>query len=234
MRIAFLSDAHGNVEALATVIEHIRTSGAAAVYFLGDALGYLPQAGAVLDLLAGCQAVCLKGNHEAMALGELPLDPQKDQLYGLARTRQTLSDKHLATIRSWPQTLQIHQDALTVGMVHGAPYAPLSGYLHPDGAFDFLTDCPTNILVCGHTHRPYVLFRHGVVIVNAGSCGLPRDNGRLAAYALIDTTAQTASIHRVPFTVGDATLATLPEAVRRGLARRAPCPMNLSMPIGER
>jgi putative phosphoesterase len=231
--MAFFSDAHGNAEALATVIEHAQACGAEAMYFLGDALGYLPWGEAVLDLLAHCQAVCLKGNHEAMALGELPLDPQKDRIYGLARTSKTLSDAHRTAIRSWPQMLRVQQEDLTICLVHGTPAAPLQGYLHPDGTFDFLADSTTNVLVCGHTHRPYILFRHGVVIVNAGSCGLPRDNGGLAAYALLDTTAKMATIHRVPFACAQTTLAALPEAVRRCLARRAPCPMRLSMAIGE-
>jgi hypothetical protein len=67
--IGFVSDAHGNPYGLQACVDALRERGAGTLYFLGDAVGYLPLAEEVLAILAREGATCQLGNHEAMLCG---------------------------------------------------------------------------------------------------------------------------------------------------------------------
>ncbi|NTV53659.1 MAG: metallophosphoesterase, partial [Candidatus Firestonebacteria bacterium] len=64
MRMAVISDIHGNLEALQAVLADIRATGADAVYCLGDVVGYGADPRACLDLVRAQCALTVRGNHE--------------------------------------------------------------------------------------------------------------------------------------------------------------------------
>ena len=154
--VGLLSDAHGNPLGLRTCLDVLKRAGAQQLYFLGDAVGYLPGEAAVLDLLARENVHCQWGNHEAMLLGELALDPDQDQMYGIAAVGVRLSGKHRAQLDSWPRTRTLTLDGRRILLVHGSPTDPLCAYVYPDADLSGLASLGFDAVFMGNTHRPFV------------------------------------------------------------------------------
>ena len=169
------------------------------VYFLGDAVGYLPGENEVLDLLRSSEIFCQKGNHEGMLLGEIPLSPEKDLVYGISQARGRISRENLDFIRQWPDRRVLLSEGINILLVHGSPDNILEGYVYPDSDLSFTGHGPYDVIFMGNTHYPFVSRRQDKLVVNAGSCGLPRDQGDLAAFAVYDCRKRQAEIFRLRF-----------------------------------
>ncbi|HEV8599974.1 MAG TPA: metallophosphoesterase family protein [Gemmatimonadales bacterium] len=199
MIMGLLSDAHGNAEALEGCLDAIERQGAERIYFLGDAVGYFPEENAVLELLRSREAICIRGNHEAMLLGKLTIPEPRDTVYRLADASTRLHDRHRAWMQDWPDRLELSLDGCRVLLVHGSPADPIQGYLYPDSDLTPLRELPFDLVAMGHTHRPFLTSAGPVTVMNVGSSGMPRDVGNLASCARYDTKTGAAEILRVPF-----------------------------------
>ena len=209
MKVGLISDVHGNDEALARCLEILDGLGVEKVCFLGDAVGYLPGVGAVPILEAAC-SIRLKGNHEAMLLEVEKVDPYRDRVYQLQKTHKLASGTDiLQRIASWPLELSETWGACRAQLVHGSPADPLGGYIYPDTQLPLLFGGEFTHVICAHTHRPFVRKSGDVTWINCGSIGLPRDDGRYGAFAVLDTASGKADICRFDIV----------EATRRALAR---------------
>jgi predicted phosphodiesterase len=199
MILGFVSDAHGNPEGLEGCLAALEREGAERFYFLGDAVGYLPEESAVLDLLRSRHAVCLRGNHEAMLLGELAIPQDRDRVYRLAEAGARLAPQDRAWIREWPQRIELELEGCRMLLVHGSPADPLRGYVYPDSDLSALRGLPFDLVAMGHTHRPFVASAGALTVMNVGSSGMPRDVGGLASCALYDTAGRAGEILRAGF-----------------------------------
>lgn len=199
MILGILSDAHGNAIALDRCVEALRLANAAEFYFLGDAVGYLPSGDRVLSRLREIGAKCIRGNHEEMLLGNLPLSPSQDAVYRIALARSRLQLHWIEWIQEWPIERAMSMDGASLLLVHGSPKAPLTGYVYPDSDLTPFDGLPHDVVFIGHTHRPFVRRAGRTTIVNVGSCGLPRDVGNLASCATYDTATNTVEILRIEF-----------------------------------
>ena len=212
MRVALLSDIHGNAIALDACLKRVRTLGVDAVCFLGDAVGYLPGAREVLDRLEEEAIPCQQGNHERMLLSPGEATPEREEAYRLENARSQLDPAHLQRVAAWPNSRELTLGARSVLLVHGSPKAPLDGYVYPDTDLTLFHDVPYDAVMMGHTHRPFVRTSGGRLFVNTGSVGLPRDRADQAAFAVYDAQAHHAEIIRVPLDV-DAILAAYGDQV---------------------
>ena len=199
MRIGLVADAHGNPVGLATCLDALRQHEVDSIYFLGDAVGYLPGEAQVLAALRAASVVCQKGNHEAMLLGELPLPEDKDRVYRLAETRARMSTHDYEQIRSWPTTRELKVDGRRLLLVHGSPSAPLTGYVYPESDLSTFSTMPYDAVLMGNTHRAFVAGSGNTLVANVGSCGLPRDRGDLLAYAVYDSAENVCTLFRKRF-----------------------------------
>lgn len=197
MRIAFLSDAHGNAVSTRRCLEAVAALGIDSIHFLGDVVGYLPGECEALELLETHRACCQAGNHEAMVLGRLPVKPENEAQYQHRAAASRLGVGRLAVLREWPDRREIAVGGQRVLLVHGSPIEPLEGTYYPDTPLGPLTHLPYELVVMGHTHRPFVSRVGHLIVVNAGSCGLPRDQGDAPAFAIYDSDRHTAEICRV-------------------------------------
>lgn len=196
MNIGFLSDAHGNPLALDICLAHLSQQRVEQIYFLGDAVGYLPGETEVLRLLSDAHAQCQKGNHEAMLLGERAIPKDRAHVYRLDEARQRLSPAGREELRSWPTSRAIEIEGRRILMIHGSPEEPLDGYVYPDDDLERFADLPFDLVVMGNTHRPFARDVGTVKAVNVGSCGLPRDRGDLLAFVIYDSAAHQTTIYR--------------------------------------
>jgi predicted phosphodiesterase len=201
MRLALLSDAHGNSVGLAACLERIAALAVDEIYFLGDAVGYLSDPQPVLRLLRDAGALCQKGNHEAMLLGDLPLDAERDVFYRLSTQRRVLRPRDLEELAAWPEVREVDAGPLRLLLSHGSPAPSIVERVHEDTPWSPPADFAYDAAFIGHTHRPFARRCDGVQLVNVGSCGLPRDRGDLASFVVYDGETGEAQIYRVPFDV---------------------------------
>jgi putative phosphoesterase len=183
--IGFVSDAHGNGPAFDKAVKILIAEGARSLYFLGDAVGYVPSV-AVLDSLMrlGKRINCIRGNHEVM-LTNLQIDLERESIYQFNSLRKNLTCEHLKMISTWPICRRVEINGLKLLLVHGSPRDPTYGYVYPDTDLSsFVTDA--DLVFMGNTHRPFIRRLGKTCYVNVGSCGLPRDDGRFGAVVLFD------------------------------------------------
>ena len=223
--IGLLSDAHGNGLAFDRAVELLRAQGAERLYFLGDAVGYVPSV-SVLDSLArlGDQVCCIRGNHEAMLL-DGQSDAELERVYQLESLRPMLTREHLAMIASWPVSRTEVIDDQKMFLVHGSPTNPTYGYVYPDTDLaEFALDA--DWVLMANTHRPFIRKQAKTLFVNIGSCGMPRDDGRYGSVALLDAKARSVRIIR--FNISDESSQVLEQfpsvhpSVRSVFERRSP------------
>lgn len=198
MKIGFVSDAHGNSLGLELCVQHLRAY-TENIYFLGDAVGYLPDASGVIKILKTQCAESLIGNHDAMLLGVRRIDPERDACYRIEQISKTLSETDFRWLSARLPYLQIHFDNKRILCVHGSPWDPMNGYVYEDSQLEHFGSLRVDVVVMGHTHRPFVKKIKGVTVVNVGSCGLPRDVGNLASCAVYNTDTACCEIFRIPF-----------------------------------
>lgn len=193
--IGVIADAHGNGLAFDRGLSLLLSAGATQVFFLGDAVGYVPSA-SVLDSLAIHRDTvrCIRGNHESMLVAGQS-DQEREPIYQLGAVRKTLTAAHLEMILSWPTSIEEEVCGRKLLLVHGSPVDPTNGYVYPDTDLDAFVpraDC----VFMAHTHYPFIREHAGTCYVNVGSSGLPRDDGRLGAVALFEPSTRRVRIVR--------------------------------------
>jgi predicted phosphodiesterase len=197
MKVALLADVHGNPDALRACLEAIEGLGVERRHLLGDAVGYLPGEVECLSLLDGTN--CQRGNHEAMLLGDIAIDSDREEIYRLAEARERLDEGALAAIACWPTRRELCLEGRRILLVHGSPDEPLSGYVYPGSDLANWSNLGYDAIFMAHTHRPFSVQLGTTLIANTGSIGLPRDVGNLSAFAVYDSEAGSCTIYRVRF-----------------------------------
>lgn len=189
MKIAFLSDIHANYHALRSISDHLDEYDL--VLFCGDAVGYGDQPNEVCDFLIQNAIPSVKGNHDAMVLGELPVPEGRQDVYRTAWTRKAILPENLKWLAQRPVEWVIQAESYTVKIRHASPW-DLTTYLYPDSPLldDAMPD-DGSILVLGHTHYPFIKAGANGTLVNCGSVGYPRGGAPGAQFTQFDTTAGT-------------------------------------------
>ncbi|MCJ2166240.1 YfcE family phosphodiesterase [Pseudodesulfovibrio sp. S3] len=197
MRIGIISDAHGNAPGLALALSFLERQEVGQIIFLGDAVGYMEQADEVCGMLERSRAICLMGNHEGMTCGRLPVPDGVDDLLRLPPSWESLPGVWRQQVEDNGPRLELDLEGCRLLCVHGSPEKPFTRYVNSEaaGQLDFEAD----VLLMGHTHRPFVVRNRGRLIVNPGSCGLPRDRGDLLSLAVVDLDGMDAQVYRLPF-----------------------------------
>jgi predicted phosphodiesterase len=177
MRIGLISDIHGNLFALETVLAELAGENLDDLICLGDVAALGPEPGAVLARLRALQCPVVMGNTDAWLLAPPSrVANEIDQVMTPWCVAQ-LSDVDLAFIRAFPPTVERSLGAeRTLLCFHGSPrsYDDVIVPTTPDDALDaMLGEMRANVLAGGHTHLQ-MLRRHGDAhLINAGSVGLP-------------------------------------------------------------
>lgn len=203
MKLAILSDIHGNKLAFDRILADISSYNPEELYFLGDAVNYYPDCNEVVDSLKRYNIRCIKGNHDFMITENLNVSENAAMVYGLKNTKQELSQQNSDFLDKLPTSMDIEIDSVKIHLVHGSPFNKLEGYLYPDSDLSGLESLNYNFIFCGHTHRAMVRKAGNIIVANPGSAGMPRDIGDEASYILFDTENTSCQIHRVKLPVKD-------------------------------
>jgi len=197
MKIGILSDAHGNLIGLKKCINFLHDQNVEQLFYLGDMVGYLPDANQVIEVVKQNCDLVLKGNHEAMLLGELPFSSEQDNVYQLVRTRNDITAENIDYIRTLESRKEYMIDNVNILLVHASPIDTLTGYIYPDTEIAFNDIEAYDAVFMGHTHRPFTKKIVNTCVINVGSCGMPRDYGKYASCAIYDTQLCEANIFRI-------------------------------------
>lgn len=233
MKLALISDVHGNLEALEAVLRDIDgASPDARLVCAGDIVGYGPDPEACIARLSERRALCVIGNHEEMVLGRR--DFSRCVYAGIVAavwTRAHLTASARAFIERLPDKLE---PAPGVVVCHGNLASADTYVSTPERAAEAMAQLQTcsphaTVLVCGHTHHAALFTRDGgfrlvrepgdhdlvqgsPCLINPGSVGQARDSNRpLARYAVLDLDRRNVSFREVSYD-HPATLRKLREA----------------------
>ena len=213
MKIAVISDIHGNREALIKVLEYIdKLEGDKGIVCLGDIVGYGPDPVECLEMVGSrTDKICL-GNHD-YAMLSMDLDYQINQyaLDAIKWTREVLDDGSKDSIKKFRYQL----DEGRVLYVHASPDNPMEWKYIANKRDAFLSMRAMKHSLCfvGHSHIPgvyadYDLYRdgrgvllsqEGKTIVNVGSVGQPRDGSPLLSFAVFDDADWNVEIVRLAY-----------------------------------
>ncbi len=205
MRIAILSDIHGNLTALEAVIDDLRETVPDLILHGGDLAAGGARPAEIVDRIRGLDWQRVLGNTDEMlyrpdSLAEFAAkSPHLKPLFDViekqaASTRESLGDERLA----WLQTLPMVQKVASGALVHASPS---SLWISPgakatdaelDSTYESLA---SSIVVYAHIHHPYIREIAGRTIANTGSVSLSYDGNWHASYLLIDD--EIPSIRRV-------------------------------------
>jgi len=211
MKLAVISDIHGNRAALAPVLEDIARWGPDELIVNGDLVNRGPCSLACLQMVRERFPACrlLKGNHESFVLACAgPRPPATSPQYDLRRfahwTAEQLGAGELAAMAAWPDHLEL--GAPREGAVHITHGTRLG---NRDGIHEATTDTelaaklgsPGELFITSHTHKPLTRTFDGTLVVNVGSVGAPFDGDPRSAYGRFrfDGGRWEAEIVRLPF-----------------------------------
>lgn len=231
MRYAVLSDIHANLHALQAVLHALEDERVDAHLVAGDLVGYGPLPDECVQAVDDLGGVCVAGNHDLIALGELP----DDDCIRLARrslrwTRATMSELTRERLAALPA---IAVAAGGVVVAHGSLDDPREYTTQPAQAVRQLARLDgehdgARLLILGHTHRAWACNERGELlgpgpdgvlslrgagrcVLNAGAVGQARERQVRARFLVLDTEREQAVFHAVRYDVA---------ACRRALRER--------------
>ena len=185
MKIAIISDLHGNHEALRSL-----PTGYDELWILGDLVNYGPEPAAVVDFARTNSKVVVRGNHDN-SIG-FDVDPRCTVRYqkmaDLTRryTASALDKEQKQFLRLLPLKLELKREDTRFYLCHAKPSDPLYGYCpeESDEWVEELEQVNADVLLVGHTHTPFIRKIGKKIVVNPGSLGQPKTGKPDACYAI--------------------------------------------------
>lgn len=238
MRLAVVSDIHGNRHAFEAVLDAIESSDCQEMWCLGDLVGYGADPDACVDLAKRHASVCLAGNHDLGVGGTIPLeDFSRGAALAAQWTQETITPETLQFLRELePQDLDE-----AVGLYHASPRDPVWEYVLSTLQAELCLDVQNQrVCLIGHSHVALSFCRppgfpatgqtrvideeldlsEGEWLVNPGSVGQPRDGDPRAAWLELDLDAWTAAYRRTEYDIGGAAAAIRAARLPDSLADR--------------
>jgi diadenosine tetraphosphatase ApaH/serine/threonine PP2A family protein phosphatase len=229
---AFISDIHGNLEALQETLGFLDSLGIEEVYCLGDLVGYGPDPGPCITLICErCRGV-VAGNHDWAVAGIFSVSGfSPEAREAILWTRERLNAEEIRYLSALPLSISLSEAFL----VHSSPLDPArwSYILGTEDAVSALRYSPSDLCMVGHTHVPAVFCEEdarlghcfplvmegkGRCLVNVGSVGQPRDGDPRAACVLLEGGRLT--LERIPYPVEVTSGKILERGLPEFLARR--------------
>ncbi len=238
MRVAIVSDIHGNRQAFEAVLDAIEASECEELWCLGDLVGYGADPDACVTLARTHAAICLAGNHDLGVRGTLPLEQfSRGAALAATWTQETITEP----TREYLGGLEPSNLEESVGLYHASPRDPVWEYvLSPLQAELCLDVQQQRVALIGHSHVALSFCRYpgtpatgevraadeeldiatGEWLINPGSVGQPRDGDPRAAWLELDLDRQSAIYRRTEYDVAGAGAAIRAARLPDSLAER--------------
>ncbi|GIM29054.1 phosphoesterase [Clostridium polyendosporum] len=191
MKIAVISDIHSNVYALIRVLEDIDSQNVDTIICLGDLVGYGPHPNEVVAMIKRRNIICLKGNYDASVVdnGFTYIRDTNINSFSLPWTVEELRVSNKYFLENLPENLSLTIEGKKVLFVHGSPQK-INEYLSEDNKEieTIMKNLDSDVLVCAHTHIPYVKRFGHKLLINDGSVGKPKIGRPNATYVILEIT----------------------------------------------
>jgi diadenosine tetraphosphatase ApaH/serine/threonine PP2A family protein phosphatase len=238
MRVAIVSDIHGNRQAFDAVLEDVGSVEHDAIWCLGDLVGYGADPDACVELARAGTDLCLVGNHDLAVRGDLPLTEfSRGAALAAEWTREHIAEENLSFLGEL-EPADVHQ---IVGLYHASPRDPVWEYVLSSLQAGLCLDAQRHrVCLIGHSHVALAFGREdgaptsgeirgagseldvssGEWLLNPGSVGQPRDGDPRAAWLMLDTDDWVVRWRRVPYDIGGAAAAIRAANLPESLAER--------------
>jgi predicted phosphodiesterase len=238
MRVAVVSDIHGNRQAFEAVLDAIEAIDCQEMWCLGDLVGYGAEPDACVELARLNAAICLAGNHDLGVRGDLPLE---EFSRGAALAAKWTQGQITPETREYLARLKPLNLDEEVGLYHASPRDPVWEYVLSPLQAELCLDVQRHrVCLIGHSHVALSFMRpegapasgetrsdgeeldvsDGEWLINPGSVGQPRDGDPRAAWIELDTKNWTVVYRRTEYDVAAAAAAIRAARLPDSLAER--------------
>ena len=195
MKIAFISDIHGNAIALDAVLRDLEKQGIDKIYVLGDIVYRGPEPKRSLDLVRSLHTEVIKGNADEWVVRGVREGEVADKVLALMNLErqwivEQLEPSDIEYLEGLPTQLNLTIEDVEVSAFHATPTSLFE--IVPPNADDNQIETvlmhahEAQVYVYAHIHKPYIRYLNGKVIMNIGSVGLPFDGLAKASYGLVE------------------------------------------------
>jgi len=227
MKVAIIGDVHANLPALEAVLAHARAQGAEAIWNVGDFVGYGPFPDEVIERLRQGYALSTSGSYDRKVLrfkkrkDKWRRKKQLEKFLACQWAYERLSKKNRRYLRFLSREIRMKVQTRRVLVTHTSPGSSkesLTGETPARRLGEMAGEAKAEVIVCGHSHQPFVRRVKGSWFINPGSVGQPRDGDPRASYAMLQITADDIQVepHRLAYDVDALVTAmrdhSLPEA----------------------
>lgn len=195
MKVAIISDLHGNMQAVEKVCEDIEKNKCEKVFCLGDLAMAGPQPRTMVDFVKSkTEWQVIQGNTDKMICSitpeELSLLKENAPVMANALVEEILlmEDERKNFLKNLPTELKFEIEGVKIHLVHGSPRKNNEN-IYPDMPIakveEIISSSDADIIFCGHTHIPcgYQTSKRQTV-VNVGSVGRPMTLDAKACYVI--------------------------------------------------
>ena len=198
MKIAIISDIHGNYQALKRCLEDSISQDVDAYIWLGDYLGEFPYPQDTMKTLYNMQTrypcYFLRGNKE-----DYWINRRKDtfcdwkdgnhSIMAMIYTYENLKAEDIDFFESLPISQSIRFDGMEPILVcHGTPFANNKKLLSNDESLtDIIGQCSEKYIICGHTHSQGLVYDGEKKVINAGAVGVPLKSPQKTQYLILES-----------------------------------------------
>lgn len=189
MKIAAISDIHGNIYALMKALEDIDEQKVDKIICLGDLVGYGPHPNEVIALIRRREIPCIKGNYDASVVdGDFTYIRNTNiNSFALPWATEEVRASNKFFLDSLPTKLNYNINGVKFLFTHGSPNS-INEYLFEDAentakAMECIEE---DVLVCAHTHIPSLKDINNKLFINVGSIGKPKIGRPNPTYSIID------------------------------------------------
>lgn len=207
MKIGVLSDIHSNAVALEAVLSRLEDANVEKYICAGDVVGYYSRPNETISMLKEVDPLTVRGNHDEGVTNETPTSFNYYAKRSLDWNRRQLTEESLRFLRRLPPTIRTEIGGREAFIAHGSPRNPINEYIHEEDIseefINYSFDRPPEVVVLGHTHKPYVKRVGNTLVLNPGSVGQPRDRDPRASFAVLEIEELSAEIKKTWYNVDE-------------------------------
>ncbi len=198
MKIAIISDIHGNKESLDAVLEDINNRDISEIYCTGDLVGYGPNPDYVVEKIRELKIKTIMGNYDDAIGNEkescgCAYNPGRETEVGDDSINWTIKNtkaENKEFLKNLPKKLSFEIEGVKILLVHGSPLNYLLEYIKPSTKAQRIEEVAESfeedIVINGHTHLSMHKLVKGKTIYNAGSVGRTKEGEPKAVYLMLD------------------------------------------------